>query len=119
LGSGNTTGIGYANVTVMPPLPPFTLTLSTPASAKTNSTVPITATVLQGTALVSGASVTFTLTRADNSTTSKTVLTTSTGKATWNYKVNPKGPTGLYKVTAQATYGSQTATAAMVSFTVQ
>jgi len=117
--SGNT-GTGYANVTVMPPLPAFTATLSVPSPTYlTNSTVPITAAVLQGAAAASGASVTFTLTRTGSSTVIKTLTTGTNGKATWNYKVNPKGPKGLYQVTAQATYGSQSASAAAIGFTVQ
>ena len=117
--SGNT-GTGYANATVVPPVPPLTATLSGPKPTyPTNSTVPITATVLQGSAPASGASVTFTLTRPDASKTTKTVLTGSNGQATWNYKVNPKGQTGPYQVTAQSTYGSQTVTAAAIGFTVQ
>ncbi len=119
LSSGNA-GTGNANATVMPPLPPLTAALSVPSPAyPTNSTVPITATVLQGAAAASGASVTFTLTRPDNGTVIKTLTTGSNGKATWNYKVNPKGQKGLYRVTAQATYGSVSVPAAAISFTVQ
>jgi predicted secreted protein len=58
------------------------------------------------------------LTRPDTSTVTKTLTTGTNGKATWNYKVNPKGQSGTYHVTAKATYGSQTATASTIDFLV-
>ncbi|PYS13609.1 MAG: hypothetical protein DMG17_18465, partial [Acidobacteria bacterium] len=113
-------GTGLANVTVVPAPPPLTITL--PVLNPTypqNSTVPITATVLQNSSPVSGASVTFTLTRPDKSTATKTIVTGSNGQATWSYKINPKAIKGTYTVTAQTTYGSQSATASAITFTVQ
>src|SRR5438034_4793550 len=113
-------GTGFANVTVVPAPPPLTITL--PVLNPTypqNSTVPITATVLQNSSPVSGASVTFTLTRPDKSTATKTIVTGSNGQATWSYKINPKAIKGPYTVTAQTTYGSQSATASAITFTVQ
>jgi len=118
-GNAGNSGTGLANVTVQPPLPPLTASLSVPKTAyPTNSNVPITATVLQGSSPASGASVTFTLTRPDGTTT-KTQTTGSNGQTTWSYKINPKAAKGTYKVTAQTTYGSQSASAAAITFTVQ
>ncbi len=113
-------GTGLANVTVVPAPPALTITL--PVLNPTypqNSTVPITATVLQNSSPVSGASVTFTLTRPDKSTATKTIVTGSNGQATWSYKINPKAIKGTYTVTARTTYGSQSATASAITFTVQ
>ncbi|PYS48817.1 MAG: hypothetical protein DMG13_24755 [Acidobacteria bacterium] len=117
--NADSTGAGNANVTVMPPAPPLTVTLSVPKTTyPTNATVTMTATVLQGAVPASGASVMFTLTRPDGTTT-RTVTTGSNGQATWSYKVSPKGPKGTYQVKAQATSGSQSATASPITFTVQ
>ncbi|MBI4442829.1 MAG: hypothetical protein HY649_05580 [Acidobacteria bacterium] len=80
----------------------------------------MTATVRSGTTLLSGASGQFTMTRqANNKSTTKTVTTGSNGIATWKYKLQPKDPLGIYTVTAVATYGSQSATSAPVTFTLQ
>ncbi len=114
------TGTGFANITVVPTPPPITISLSVPnPTYPQNSTVPITATVIQNASPVSGASVTFTLTRPDTSTTTKAIATGSNGQATWSYKINPKAIKGTYTVTAQTTYGSQSATASAITFTVQ
>ncbi len=113
-------GTGFANVTVVPAPPSITITLSVPnPTYPQNSTVPIPATVLQNTSPVSGASVTFTLTRPDKSTATKTIVTGSNGQATWSYKINPKAIKGAYTVTAQTTYSSQSATASAITFMVQ
>src|SRR5437773_2050736 len=114
------TGTGFANITVVPTPPPITISLSVAnPTYPQNSTVPITATVIQNASPVSGASVTFTLTRPDTSTTTKAIATGSNGQATWSYKINPKAIKGTYTVTAQTTYGSQSATASAITFTVQ
>ncbi|PYS52763.1 MAG: hypothetical protein DMG13_15040 [Acidobacteria bacterium] len=100
----------------MPPVQPLTVTLTLPkTSYSSNSQVAITATVLQGSVPVSGASVTFTLTRPDGTST-RAASTGSNGQAIWYFKVKPRG---TYQVTAQAASGSQTASAAAKSFTVQ
>jgi hypothetical protein len=118
-------GTGTANVTVVA-APSVTVTVSVPSSSYTRrSTVPITATVLNGGTPASGASVTFTMTRADGSTVTQSATTGSKGAATWNYKLNPKSPTGKYSVVAQAVLSStgaassQAATSNPVTFTVQ
>ena len=114
-------GTGTANVTVVA-APTVTVTASVPSSSYTRrSTVPITATVLNGGTPASGASVTFTLTRADGSTVTQSATTGSTGTATWSYKLNSKSPTGMYSAVAQAVLNStaQPATSNTVSFAVQ
>jgi minor extracellular protease Epr len=118
-------GTGTANVTVVA-APSVTVTASVPSPSYTRrSTVPITATVLNGGTPASGASVTFTMTRADGSTVTQSATTGSKGTATWNYKLNPKSPTGTYSVVAQAVLnstgaaGAQGATSNPVTFTVQ
>jgi M6 family metalloprotease-like protein len=99
-------GSGPANATVMS-APTTTVTVSVPSSSYTRrSTVPITATVLNGGTPASGASVIFTMIRADGSTVTQSATTGSKGTAAWSYKLNPKAPTGTYSVTAQATLSS-------------
>jgi hypothetical protein len=118
--SGSTTTVGTANLTVKPPLVPISVTLSVPAGSYTNgSMVSITATVLQGTAGASGAYVNFTLVEANGAVVRKKLSTDSNGKSVWSYRVGPKDPKGAYTVNAQATFGSQSAKASTVSFTVQ
>jgi len=99
-------GSAQANVTVAS-APTTTATVSVPSSTYTRrSTVPITGTVLNGGTPTSGASVVFTLTRADGSTVTQSATTSTKGIATWSYKLNPKSPTGTYSVNAQATLSS-------------
>ncbi len=118
--NGSFLGSGTANVTVMAPPPPLTVTVSVPGlSYPRPSTVPITAAVLNGSNPAGGASVTFTVTQADGTKVTKKVTAASTGIATWSYHIGPKDPTGTVSVTAQATYSSQTATSNTVTFTVQ
>ena len=118
-------GTGTANVTVVSS-PSVTVTASVPASSYSRrSTVPITATVMNGGTPQSGASVTFTMTRADGSVITQSGTTSSKGVATWNYKLNQKSPTGTYSVVAQAVLnstgaaGTQAATSNPVTFAVQ
>jgi hypothetical protein len=49
----------------------------------------------------------------------KKATTDSSGTAAWSVKLNPKAPRGSYMVSAQATFGSQTATSTTATFTVQ
>jgi M6 family metalloprotease-like protein len=120
---------GSANVTVKPvPVPdptptpgpvPITVNVSVPSgSVRKNSNVPITATVMQDSAGTPGATVVFTLVTPAGSS-SKTVITDSTGKALWNYKVVPRAGRGTYTVTAQATLGSLTASSVPATFVVE
>jgi hypothetical protein len=62
--------------------------------------------------------VVFTMT-GPNGTSSRKATADSTGKATWNFKVNPRMVPGSYTVTAQATLGSQTAASSPATFIVQ
>ena len=116
---GTHSGVGSANGTVAPALPPIVTTLSPLGTYPKNSTVPIAVTVLRTDSTpVSGASVVFTVTPPTGSPTTKTVLTDATGRATWNYKVAPKGPAGTYTVTARATLGGETSTSVPEDFIV-
>jgi M6 family metalloprotease-like protein/uncharacterized repeat protein (TIGR01451 family) len=106
-----------ASITVQPP--PLTVTLSMPKTLFTrNSTVSITAKVMQGTVAGIGASVIFTLT-GPGGTVTQTATADSTGSVTWAYRVSAKDPKGSYSVTAKATLGSQTAVSSPVTFSVQ
>lgn len=125
--SNSYAGSGTANVTVMT-APALTASVAVSGSNFAGrSTVPITATILNGGTPASGASVTFTLTAPDGSTSAQSATTGSSGTATWSYKLGPKSLTGTYSVVAQATLttgsrhsgSTQTATSNSVSFTVQ
>jgi len=116
-----------ANVTVMIP-PSLTVAVSVPATGFTlRSTVPIAATVLNSGAPASGASVTFTLTSPNGAATTQAATASSSGTATWSYKLGPKSVTGTYSVSAQAVLSSgsrkatttQSATSNTATFTVQ
>jgi hypothetical protein len=120
-------GSGTANVTVMT-APALTVSAAVSGSSfGARSTVPITATVLNGGAPAPGASVTFTLTAPDGSTAVQSATTSSSGTATWSYRLGPKPLTGTYSVVAQAALSTgskhsgstQTATSNTVSFIVQ
>lgn len=125
----NTThsGLGTANITVMAP-PSLVVTTSVSAGPfSLRSTIPITATVLNGGNAASGASVTITLTTPTGSVTTQTGTTGSAGTVTWNYKTNARSASGSYNVTTTAVLTSggkksastQTATSDTVSFVVQ
>lgn len=110
---------GEANVTVRPPMLPLSAAVTVPSlPVSLNSSVAITALVTQGSAGAAGATVVFSLV-SPNGTSTKRATADSGGRASWNYKVNPKAPRGSYTVTAQATLGSQTATSAPATFVVQ
>jgi M6 family metalloprotease-like protein len=119
--NGSYSGTGNANVTVTNPPPPITVTVSSPAGPfSIRQTVAITATVLSGSNPASGASVTFTMTKANGSKTTKVLTTNSSGKATWSYKVAQKDPKGQYSVSAAATLNGQNGSSATpATFTVQ
>jgi hypothetical protein len=117
---GADSGSGSANCTVTAPPPPLTVSLSVPGSTYTvRSTVPITATVLAGGDLTSGARVTLTLTKAGGKQTSKILKADSSGQATWNYRIGRKDPKGTYSVTGKAVYRSRMAPSNTATFTVQ
>jgi M6 family metalloprotease-like protein len=99
-----------------------TLTDSTSVSGSAFSahqTVTATATAMNGTSPAQGAAVTFTMTKANGSTVTAKATADASGRASWSYKVGQKDPSGTYSVSTKATYNSETATSAPVSFTVQ
>jgi M6 family metalloprotease-like protein len=117
---------GTANATVTAAPPPVTVTLLASAPSYTRrSTAAFTATVLSGSSPVPGASVSFSLTKANGSTLSKTLTTNSSGSATWSYKLSQKDPAGTWYEVSQTTYSStgaantQPVMSNTVSFTVQ
>ena len=67
---------------------------------------------------VSGASVNFTLTKADGSLVSGSATTGSNGTAVYKYRVKPKAPVGTYQVNANASL-SGISGSATTSFVVQ
>jgi M6 family metalloprotease-like protein len=116
-----------ANATVRTP-PSLAVNVSVAGASFTRpSTIPITASVTNGGTPTSGASVTFTLTAPNGSTTTQTASTGSNGAATWNDKLNSRSLVGTYSVTAQAALSSgskkaastQTATSNSITFEVQ
>ncbi|MCI0602062.1 NEW3 domain-containing protein [bacterium] len=119
--SGSYTGTGTANCTVTNPPPPLNVSVSSPAGPfSVRQTVAITATVLSGSNPASGASVTFTMTKANGKTTTKTLTTNSSGKAVWNYKIAQKDPKGQYSVSVTATFNGQNGSSTTpATFTVQ
>jgi uncharacterized protein YfaS (alpha-2-macroglobulin family) len=110
-------GTGNANVTVVEP-PSVTVSVAQSTYAP-GSTVSMSATVTSGGNPASGASVTFTLTKPNGSTTTKSVTAGSNGVATGKYKLGPKDPTGTYSVSAAATYSGLTSSSDSASFTVE
>jgi len=119
---GSNTGVGNANATIVV-APTVSVTVppgpNSDGSYPARSTVSITATVTSGGSPV-GASVVFTMTKPDGKTATKTVTSNSTtGKATWSYRLGPKDPAGTYSVSAKATYNGLTSTSPSVSFAVK
>jgi M6 family metalloprotease-like protein len=113
------TGSTTANATVMA-APSLAVSVAVSGSTFTsNQKVSITASVLSGGVAAAGASVTFTMTKANGSKITQTVTASSTGKATWTYKIGQKDPKGTWSAVAQATYNSHTVTSNTATFTVQ
>lgn len=81
-------------------------------------TVSMTATVKSGSAAVSGASVSFRLTKSNGVIATHTATTSSSGVATYNLRLGKKDVAGTYQLRADASSGSQSATAT-TSFSVQ
>jgi hypothetical protein len=80
------------------------VTVSSNQSSYTrNQTATVTALVSSGGSPVSGASVTFTMTKADGSTVTGTATTAANGSAAYSYRFNKRqDPVGTYQVTASA-----------------
>lgn len=121
------TGTGTANITLVS-APSLAASVAVSGNNFTPPTsIPITATVLNGGVPVSGAGVTFVLTNPNGNTSTQSATTGSSGTATWNYKVNSKSAAGLYTVSVQASVSSgsrksltvQTATGSSTTFSLQ
>jgi len=113
--NGAYAGSGSANITVAT-APLLTDSLSIPISTYVRGqTVSMTATVMNGTAPVSGASVAFTLTKANGRNLSGKSTTGSTGKATWSYTLRKNDPAGSYSAVSQ----TQAVNSNTVALTVQ
>jgi hypothetical protein len=111
--SGTFTGTGTANVTVAAPA--LSVSLLGSGSYTKGGTASFTATVLNGTTPVVGASVLFTMTKPNGGNVTQTATTGTTGAATWSYKFTQMGN---YLVVANGTYNSQTAASNSATFTV-
>ncbi len=115
---GGYSSSGSANCTVTVPL--TVGVTATPAMVSRNQTVTIAATVKRGLDPVSGASVTFTMTKAGGGKATKKATTGAGGTAEWDYTVGRRDPLGEYRVSATAKYGGQTVSStAPATFTVQ
>jgi 5-hydroxyisourate hydrolase-like protein (transthyretin family) len=70
-----------------------------------NQTAIVTATVSAGGSPVAGVAVTFTMTKANGSSVTRTATTASDGRATFSYRFNRKlDPVGTYSVTAASAF---------------
>jgi len=117
---GASGGDAAASVTVQAPPASLAVSVSVAGSTFTKgATVLMTARVLLGGAAVPGASVQFAMIYPNSSTATKRLTTDSNGQAVWSYKVATKDPKGTYRVSAQATSGSQTVNSVPLSFSVQ
>jgi len=84
-----------------------------------NQTVAVNATVRAGGSPVSGATVTFTMTKANGSVVTSTATTGANGVASFSYVFNrKKDPAGTYQVRAQASSGGVSGSG-VVSFAVK
>jgi M6 family metalloprotease-like protein len=111
---------GVVVQTVSPPPSTFAISVSIAGGPFTkNSTVPITAKVTQNGVAAANATVDFKIAYANGIVATKKMTTDAGGQAVWSYKVGPKDPKGTYYVSAQAKSGSQTASSATTSFSVQ
>lgn len=89
----------------------YTITTSTDKAAyTTNQTVMMSASVKSGTTAVSGASVMFTITAPNGSSTLQNGTTSATGVVTSSYRLSRKSAKGVYQVrttvSGQSAYGS-------------
>jgi alpha-galactosidase-like protein len=88
------------------------------ATYSRNQIATLTATVTGGTAPVSGASVAFTITKANGAVTTGTATTNSSGQAVYKLRLGKHDPVGTYTVGVKATLGNIAGTAS-TSFQVQ
>lgn len=95
---------------------PLTASLTTNKTAYARGEkVIMTAAVTNGTP-ISGAIVSFSLTKSNGSITTKTATTNSSGVAVWTYSSKRNDPTGTWTANAIAAYGSQSAAAPPKTF---
>ncbi|MCI0585686.1 MAG: NEW3 domain-containing protein [Planctomycetes bacterium] len=117
---GILSGSASANATVLPPPAALSIALAIPSSIYSKgSTVSMAATVTQGGNKVAGANVVFTLTKSSGATVVQSKTTSNKGIASRTYRIKSNDPSGTYTVGASVTYGGQTATSALIPFTVQ
>jgi M6 family metalloprotease-like protein len=113
----NHSATGNANATVTAPPEPILMSLSLSSSVvstRSNETITAVVTKQNGGSPVSGASVTFRVTRSNGAATTNTVTTNAQGVAQWSYKAQQKGS---YSVTATAVSSGASASAGPMSFT--
>jgi M6 family metalloprotease-like protein len=116
--TGSRYGAAAANITVLAPPPPLSISLAVPPGPyAARSNVTMTATVLSGTSPANGASVQFRLNKPSGFITN-TVTANSSGVASWTYRLANGDPVGSYSVSATATFGSQSVTSPLSPFTV-
>ncbi|HJY79854.1 MAG TPA: hypothetical protein VKK81_02055 [Candidatus Binatia bacterium] len=72
-----------------------------------------------GGSAAAGATVTFTMKKADGRRVTGTATAHKKGQTVWSYRVGTNDPAGTYSVTSTAGYNSQTASSTTVNFTVQ
>jgi len=119
--ASNTAAPTYQNSTQSTYVVASSLGVSVSASQATysrNQTATLTATVRGGTVPVSGASVAFTITKANGSVVTGTATTNTSGQAVYKVRLQRRDPVGTYTVGAQATLGNISG-AATTSFQVQ
>jgi M6 family metalloprotease-like protein len=104
--SAATIGSAIANATVVTPPSLAASVLVSGTNFSRPGTVPVVVSVTSGGAPVSGASITFTITAPNGSTTSQSDTTGSAGTATWNYKLNQRSQPGPYSAAARAALSS-------------
>ena len=106
-----------ANLTVTAPPEPIQVTLTAnPLTVNARSNVTLTATVTKTTGPVSGAAVTFSVTRSGAGTTTATATTNASGVATYSYRAQQRG---TYNATASGSFAGATATSSTVTITAR
>jgi len=112
-------GSASAVFSVAPPPASLTVTVSTDKSTYSpNQTVTTRGVVYAGGAPVTGANVSFTITKANNSQVVMTGTTGTDGSAIVKYRVNKKDPKGTYQDKASASMSGSSGSAT-TSFVVQ
>jgi hypothetical protein len=97
----------------------LSVTVSTDQSSYTRpQTVSITAIVAARGSAVSGASVTFTITKSDSTVVTGTVSTGADGSAVFKYRLKKQDPIGIYQAKAATSLNGISGSGA-ASFTVQ